>query len=206
MSELIYLTNVRLSFPHIIEPQRTVNAETGKERIAYSADFLLDKDDPQFGKFMNLVNRMAQIEWKEHAAAVMTMINSDRKVRCFGTEVDKINKKTFLPYDGYVGKVYITASRDRPPQMIDEAGQAVPLDNTMQYQQLARKMYGGCRVNVAVKPWAQKNKHGNGIRSDLVAIQFCKDDVAFGEGDVDASAGFGAVASAPVAMPSFLGG
>ena len=75
-----------------------------------------------------------------------------------------------------------------------------------------------------MKPWVQQNKHGNGIRCDLVALQFAKDGEAFGEGAADASGMFGAVAgSAPAFMqqpaaqmpaapfgaptlPSFLGG
>jgi hypothetical protein len=78
----------------------------------------------------------------------------------------------------------------------------------MAYQQLARKMYGGCRVNAAVKPWLQENKHGRGIRCDLVAVQFAGDDTPFGEGAVDASNLFGAVAGAapagfaPAGMPA----
>jgi hypothetical protein len=71
----------------------------------------------------------------------------------------------------------------------------------MAYQQLARKMYGGCRVNAAVKPWLQDNKHGRGIRCDLIAVQFYLDDAPFGEGNVDASGMFGAVAAG--AMPGF---
>jgi hypothetical protein len=70
----------------------------------------------------------------------------------------------------------------------------------MAYQQLARKMYGGCRVNAAIKPWPQDNKHGRGIRCDLIAIQFAGDDAPFGEGAVDASGMFGAVAGAPAGM------
>ena len=72
----------------------------------------------------------------------------------------------------------------------------------MAYQMLTRKMYGGCRVNAAVKPWVQANSYGNGIRCDLVAIQFCRDDEAFGEGNVDASGMFGAVSNPAQAMPS----
>jgi hypothetical protein len=61
-------------------------------------------------------------------------------------------------------------------------------------------MYGGCRVNAAVKPWLQDNKHGRAIRCDLVAVQFAGDDKPFGEGAVDASNLFGAVAAAPAGM------
>jgi hypothetical protein len=61
-------------------------------------------------------------------------------------------------------------------------------------------MYGGCRINAAVKPWLQDNKHGRGIRCDLIAVQFAGDDKAFGEGAVDASSMFGQVAGAPAGM------
>ena len=106
------------------------------------------------------------------------------------------------PYDGYAGNMFISAGRDQQPQMIQADGSPIDPANTMAYQQLARKLYGGCRVNVAVKPWIQENTHGRGVRCDLIAIQFAADDVAFGEGAVDASNMFGAVAGAPAA-PGF---
>jgi hypothetical protein len=146
---------------------------------------------------MTKVNEMALAKWKEHAAQVMQMINGDRKLRCFGDGNQKVNSKTFQPYDGYAGNLYVTAGRDSPPQIIQADGSPIDPTNTMQYQALTRAMYGGCRVNVAVKPWLQENKHGRGIRADLVAIQFAGDDKPFGEGAVDASAMFGAVQAAP---------
>jgi hypothetical protein len=84
--------------------------------------------------------------------------------------------------------------------VIQADGQPIDPANTMAYQQLARKMYGGCRVNAAIKPWPQDNKHGRGIRCDLIAVQFAGDDTPFGEGAVDASGMFGAVATAPAGM------
>jgi hypothetical protein len=155
----------------------------------------------------------------------MSMIQNDRKTRCFGRGEEKVNKKTFQPYDGYAGNVFITAGRDSAPQMIQADGTPVDPANTMAYQQLARKMYGGCRVNAAIKPWPQDNKHGRGIRCDLIAVQFAADDTPFGEGAVDASNLFGAVSNpaqaqaapgggfgmpaapfgAPAGLPSFFG-
>jgi hypothetical protein len=146
---------------------------------------------------------LALEKWKEHANTVMGMIQNDRKTRCFGQGSEKVNKKTFLPYDGYAGNVFITAGRDTAPQMIQADGSPVDPSNTMAYQALARKMYGGCRVNAAVKPWPQDNKHGRGIRCDLIAVQFAGDDTAFGEGAVDASGLFGSVAGA---SPAGFGG
>ena len=208
MSEIIYLSDVRLSFPHLTEPQRHVNETTGKERISYNCEFIMPQDHAGFTQFMQRYGAMALEKWKEHAQTIMGMIQNDRKLRCFGRGEEKINKKTFQPYDGYAGHVFITSGRDSPPQMIQADGQPVDPSNTMAYQQLARKMYGGCRVNAAIKPWLQENRHGRGIRCDLVAIQFAGDDTPFGEGAVDASNLFGAVAGAapagfaPAGMPA----
>ena len=200
MSDIIFLSNVRLSFPHLAEPQRNVNEVTGKERISYNCEFIMPQDHAGFQQFMQRYGAMALEKWKEHAQTVMGMIQNDRKTRCFGKGEEKINKKTFAPYDGYAGNVFITAGRDSQPQMIQADGTPVPTSNTMAYQQLARAMYGGCRVNAAVKPWLQDNKHGRGIRCDLIAVQFAGDDTPFGEGAVDASNLFGAVAQAPAGM------
>jgi hypothetical protein len=200
MSEIIFLSNVRLSFPHLAEPQRQINEQTGKERISFNCEFIMPQDHPGFGQFMARYGALALDKWKEHAQAVMNMIQQDRKTRCFGRGEEKVNKKTFQPYDGYAGHVFITAGRDTAPQMIQADGQPIDPANTMAYQQLARKMYGGCRVNAAIKPWPQDNKHGRGIRCDLIAVQFAGDDTPFGEGAVDASGMFGAVAGAPAGM------
>lgn len=197
MSDVIFLSNVRLSFPHITEPQRKINEQTGKERISYNAEFIMPKDHAGLAQFMQRYGAMALEKWKEHAQTVMGMIQQDRKSRCFGMGEEKINKKTFQPYDGYPGMFFISAGRDTPPQIIQADGTPVDPANTMAYQQLTRKMYGGCRVNAAVKPWLQENTHGRGIRCDLIALQFAGDDTAFGEGNVDASGLFGAVAGAP---------
>lgn len=215
MSEVIYLSNVRLSFPHIAEPQRTRNEQTGAERVSYNGDFVMPPDHPGFAQFMQRYGQMAMEKWKEHAQAVMNLIQNDRKTRCYGRGEEKVSKKTFQPYDGYVGMVFISAGRETPPQIIQGDGTPVDPANTMAVQALARKLYGGCRVNVAVKPWLQENKHGRGIRCDLLAIQFAGDDKPFGEAAPDVSNVFGAVATqaaAPVAaapampLPPFMVG
>ena len=210
--EVIYLSDVRLSFPHLAEPQKQRNEVTGKERISYNAEFIMPQTHPGWQKTMQVYGQMITATFAEHAPTVMQMIQNDRKLRGFGAGAEKVNKKTFKPYDGYEGQMFITAGSERQPQIIQGDGTPVDPMNTMAVQQLARKLYGGCRVNAAVKPWVQKNQHGNGFRFDLVAVQFFKDDAPFGEGVVDASGLFGAVqpAAGPTAsgaaMPGFMGG
>ena len=201
MAELLMLNNVRLSFPQLVEPRAsTANPEAVKK---YSADFIMTPDHPGFAAFMRAFQTDAVEKWKEHAQQVMTIINSDRKLRCYAQGAEKINFKTFEPYDGYEGMVAITANNVNAPQMIKADGK--PTENTMEYQQFARKLYGGCYVNAVVKPWLQENKHGRGVRCDLVAIQFCADGEAFGEGSTDASSLFGAVATPAAAAPAMPG-
>lgn len=203
MSDVIYLSDVRLSFPNLAEPQKQRNETTGAERISYNCELIMPRDHQGYAQFMQVYARAIQEVFKEHAGSVMQMIQNDRKSRCFGAGEEKVNKKTFQPYDGYPGMVFITAGSKNPPQMIQGDGSPVDPTNTMAYQALARKLYGGCRVNAAVKPWVQKNAHGNGIRCDLIAIQFFKDDKPFGEGSVDVSGMFGATQAAPAAVPGF---
>jgi hypothetical protein len=193
MSEVIFLSNARLSFPQLVEPRSSV--ENGVKK--YSADFILDQTDPAFQKFMAEYAKLAGEKWGTTAQNVMQMIQADRKLRCYGAGAEKIDKKTFQPYSGYDGKVYISANKDVMPQMIRTDGTPVDAGNTMEYQALARKLYGGCYVNAAVRPWLQDNKHGRGVRCDLVAIQFARDGEAFGEAVADVSSMFGAVAAAP---------
>lgn len=203
MSEIIYLSNVRLSFPHLAEARAATDNPGAPKK--FSADFIMPQTHPGFAQFFAEVGKLTAEKWGEHAANVVAIINGDRKLRCYGNGAEKIDKKTFKPYSGYDGMVFIAASRDatQPPQMIQSDGSGVDPANTMAYQALARKMYGGCYVNAAVRPWLQDNKHGRGIRCDLVAIQFHADGEPFGEGVADASNLFGAVAAPAATVPGF---
>lgn len=191
---LVRLSDVRLSFPHIAEPQKTQGPKG--ERISYNAEFILAPDHPAWGQFHQIVLAMATAKWKEQAQGVINLCNGDRKKRCYGGGSEKINQKTLKVYDGYEGMVFISAGKDKMPQIFDSTGKQIDPNDTMALQKEARRMYGGCRVNAAVKPWLQENEHGRAIRADFVAIQFLADDTPFGEGAVDASGLFGATPAA----------
>jgi hypothetical protein len=102
--------------------------------------------------------------------------------------------------------VFIGAASERMPQIFDAQGNLVPPENTMVCKELARKMYGGCRVNAVVKPWCWVNKQGgNGISNDFLAIQFLADDTPFGEGQTDSSDLMGATPQAAQTPPAGFG-
>src|SRR5574343_606218 len=197
--QMIYLSNARWSFPWIVDPQVKKN-DKGVDVAAYNCDLILPPNDPAFQKFMQMYAALAQEKWKEHAQAAMQSIQGDRKNRCFGAGEERTNKKTFQPYDGYVGHVYLSARSTRQPQIIRPDGTPVDPANTMEIRGVASKLYAGCYVNAVVKPWLQQNSNGIGCRCDLIAIQFAKDGDPFGSGAPDASAMFGASAT-PAAAP-----
>ncbi len=205
-ANLIFLSNVRLSFPWIVDPQVKKN-DAGVETRSYNCDFILSPQDPGYQKFMQTYAAMAAEKWKENAQNAMGMIHADRKNRCYGDGAERINKKTFQSYDGYAGNAYLSARSSRQPQIIRLDGTTVDPANTMELRAVASKLYGGCFVNAVIKPWLQQNDKGLAVRADLIAIQFAKDGDAFGAGAADVTGMFGAVAGAapqgfaPVAAP-----
>ena len=204
MSEILMLSNCRLSFPQLVEPKAFQEGSPKK----YSADLIIDPASDDWKKVMSNIMVVAQEKWKDQAQAVLGMIQNDRRLRCFGNGAEKISKTKMTVYDGYPGMVYLSVSNNNAPQAIEQSGKAVPPDNTMAYSQVARKCYGGCRINAAVRFYCQDNQFGRGIRGELIAFQFGTDDTPFGDGDTDASSLFSAVASAAapagIAFPSFL--
>lgn len=201
MAQIVQLTDVRISFPALTEPELPKGSQPGATP-RYGADFLMDPQGAQFQKVWAAIQAVAVEKWKEHAQTVLGMIQPDRKLRCYGMGTERIDSKTFKPYNGYEGQAYLSASNTDPMQIFDQNGQEVDLRNTMVWKSLAGKIYGGCYVNVAIEIWAQENAHGRGIRAKLLGIQFLRDGEAFGEAAPDISGLFGQVPGAQAASPA----
>jgi hypothetical protein len=202
MSDVIQLSNVRLSFPKLIE---AVAPPTPNAQKKFGADFIMAPNHPDYARFMESVGAAASAKWKEQAGAILQLIQPDRRLRCWGNGGEKIDKKTLKPYVGYDGMVYLTASmnEDRPPIMVRPDGTPCDNANTMERQALARKLYGGCYVNVALSPWVQDNQFGRAVRCNLIAVQFAGDGEAFGDAEPDVAGMFSAVTQ-PTAAPAPL--
>lgn len=194
-NNLIFLTG-RCSFPNLVDPQVKTN-DKGEQIASYNCDIILPPNDPGFQKFMQVYAALANEKWKENAQAAMQRIQMDRKTRCYGSGEEKVSSKTFQIHPGYAGMVFISARNGKQPQIINADGTQVDPTNTMQLRAVASKIYGGCWANIVVKPWLQQNAQGIGVRCDLVAVQFARDDAPFGSPPVDTTGMFGAVASAP---------
>lgn len=193
---VIYFSNVRCSFPNLATP--FVSAKFPGSPPMFTVDIIdIDPNDVKVREFLTTYASLAQATWKEHSQNVMQMIQNDKRARCFGMGPEKINETTFKPLEGYGQGVWINAKNKNRPQMIRPDGQAA--SNDMEALELCRKIYGGCRVNVAVKPWIRTTNKG--ISCDLIAIQFAGEDKPFGDGQVDASGMFQAAATAPLGTP-----
>lgn len=198
---LIYVT-ARASFPNIVDPQIKTN-DKGEQQVSYNCDLIFPPNDPGFTKFMQTYAAMAQEKWKENAQAAMQRIQSDRKTRCYGDGSEKVSSKTFQVHPGYAGNVFISARSPRQPQIIDAQGRPVDPTNTMQIRAEGSRIQGGVWVNAVIKPWLQQNNAGIGVRCDLIAIQFAREDELFGAGATDVTPFFGAVQGAAPAAPAF---
>lgn len=202
MSNVILIQG-RTAFPQLVTPKASAAGGQAK----YAVDIIIDPQSEDWKKVMTAVQAVAVAKWGQDAAQVLQMINSDKRLRCYGGGNEKVSQKTLKPYAGYEGMAYISANNAEKPNLIDGEGKPIDANNALAYQNEARKIYGGCYVNICLKLWPQQNQHGRGIRCELVAIQFARDGERFGEGEVDVSGMFGAVASAApagmAAMPAF---
>ena len=201
MSDAIYLSNVRLSFPKLIEAVAPPTPPGAEKK--FGADFILAPNHPDYARFMEAVGKVAVAKWKDQAGPILNFIQNDRRLRCWGNGNEKLKKETMKPYEGYEGMIYVTgtAGEDRAPAMIDGNGDSCDPANTMLRKELARKLYGGCYVNAALTLWAQDNQFGRAIRCNLLGVQFAADGVPFGDALPNVSGMFKPTQAAAPSIP-----
>jgi hypothetical protein len=185
---IIYFSNVRCSFPNLTAPYVSRKFPTAPAN--FTIDLVnIDPQDPKIADFFKDYAAQAQATWGATAPQIMQMIKADKRSRSFGMGSEKINEETFKPLDGYGEGVWINCKNKNQPQMIRPDGS--PAANQIEAMELARKIYGGCYVNVAISPWLRlANK---GVSCNLIAVQFAKDGEAFGSSTPDVAPMFGAV-------------
>lgn len=213
----VLVQNARASFVRIIEPE--VNKSFPNSPAKFSMNLILPKDHPALAEFMAEVQKLAQDKWKEHAGTILQMANANKKLRCYGAGEEVINSTTFQVYPGYAGMLYISAAsdKDHPPQIVKrDANGMAQVAHDLERQELAKRIYSGCYVNVAISPWLQDNAGGRAVRCNLHAVEFAKDGEPLGDGggSVNVANLFGAIpapapaaptAAVPGGMPNFGG-
>lgn len=174
------LTNVRLSFPKLIEPESFKSPDGSMSKPRYSAAFLIPKSDTAtIAAVKQKLLETAIAKWgAEDGPQELKRLIGANKV-CF---VDGDN----LTYDGYEGHYALRTSStpDYPPTLVDEYAKEMDRNDPA----TAAKFYPGCYVNAIVTFWAQGAESGFGkrVNANTAGIQFAKDGEAFGNGKVKA--------------------
>lgn len=160
---IIKLSITRLAFPALFEA-KTVN---GEGEPAFSAVFLIPKDDPQITSIKAAIVEVAKEKWGAKADDHLAKMVAGDKTALHNGDLKS-------EYDGFQGMFYISARNKTRPTVIDR--DKSPLN------QVDGKPYAGCYVNASLELWAQDNKYGKRINASLRGVQFFKDGDAFAGG------------------------
>ncbi|MCR9236186.1 MAG: DUF2815 family protein [Alphaproteobacteria bacterium] len=171
-NDMIMIGGVRISFPHLFQ-RPIINGEEGK----CGAALMLDPEKH--------AKAIAQIE--EGISALCKEKLKGRKLPsdklCLRDGADKGRTE----YEGYQ---ILSANSKGKPLVIGGDG------STVISSEEDSPIYAGCYVNAKVRLWAQDNKFGKRINSELVAVQFFKDGEPLDGSYVsaeDAMSGFGGI-------------
>lgn len=173
----IRIDNVRASHPHLDVPFAGKDDSGGQGKAKFGIIAMLPKTTHTAAK--NLVKEAITALLAENDAKVAL----DKWCMKNGDDSDR---------DEYAGHFTISARESRRPTCRDRRG------NVMDVEETAEAFYGGCWVNVLIRPWYQDGvKVGKGfgkrVNAGVVAVQFVRDGEAFGDGRIDDDGVFGTV-------------
>lgn len=191
----LWIKNARLGFPHLVAPQPS---DDGAPK--YNGNFILAPNAPEWAELMEMVGALALEKWTVNANGVITMINADKRLRCYGNGAEKLDMKTGLVYEGFQDMVWISGSSDTRPDL--RGADAQPLPPTAP---LNTMFVGGNYVDAVISIWPQDNKHGKGVRAQLDGVQYLREGEKFGAVGPDVGTIFEAVPGAPTPMAPMPG-
>ena len=150
----ILLKNVRASYPHIFKPSAFEGGEP-----SYSIMALMPKDTHDKAKKL-IDSQVAKL-----SAEAKIKVAADKVFCRDGDQSDRAEAEGMWTVSAREKKRPIV--RDKDKSTVDSAD--------------ADKFYGGCWVNLLIRPWVQNNQFGKRVNANFVAVQFVRDDEAFGE-------------------------
>lgn len=168
--DTILISDCRASYPHVF--------------VAYAGD---DGGEPAFG-IVGLMPKETHGQAKDLCLELMAKVMKAAKVERLPADKKFIRNGDEQDKDGYAGCFTISAREKRRPRVLGR--DRLPLDPDKQ----SDVIYGGCIVNILIRPWVQNNKYGKRCNAGLTGVQFVRDGEAFGEGrlsndDIDSSFG-----------------
>jgi hypothetical protein len=158
----IKLQNVRLSFPHLFQPQQQDSGAS-----TYNAAFLIPKGHKLVDEINAAIVEVAKQKWGAKADAVLKQLRAADKLALHDGD-------TKSQYGGYEDHMFVNASNATRPLVLDR-------DKTPLTEADGRP-YSGCYVNATIEIWAQDNKFGKRVNAGLGGVQFAKDGDRFAGG------------------------
>lgn len=168
----ITLKDVRMSFPNLFEAKAPPQPG-GKAK--FSAAFVFPRTHAQMGELQKLVLDVATAKWGAKTDEVLKALKASDKL-CVHDGDAKADT------DGYAGNLFINASNDLRPTVVD--GNRAPITAA------DGKVYAGCYVNAIIQVWAQDNQFGKRVNASLLGVQFLKDGERLAGGGVAAADDF----------------
>ena len=159
----LHLSNVRLAFPKLFEPE-TFN---GEGKPAYSAAFIIDPKHPDMAKVKAAIEQVAAEKWTAKAKPILAAILA-KDDSCLH------NGDLKAQYEGFEGNHYLSSRCYTRPLVINA-------DKTPLAAQDGRP-YAGCYVNASIEIWAQDNGFGKRVNATLKGVQFLRAGDAFAGG------------------------
>ena len=170
-NERVFIRNARLSYPALDKPRASSFDAAGADP-KYQATFLMEPSNPSVQAIWAAVQKVANAEFGDKAAAVLK--SPDRLPLRRGDDKESVP-------DGYAGMLYLTAKNKNAPELRD----ANPRILITGEQAIREKFVAGYYVNgfVDIYPYFVKNAAGailkSGIAASLVSVQFCRYADAF---------------------------
>ena len=182
---IVDLKNVRLSFANLFKRDKDRKNDEGETVPGkYGANFLMEKGDE--------TTKANQKRIKAASTAVKKKKYGENESDWPKYKPEKVCLRDgdLEDYDGYAGHLYLSASSDDQPIIVNQKRKAVESERDSQAP------YSGCYVNARVRIWPQDNKYGKRINAEVLAVQFLRDGERFGgKAPVDPNEAFEDVSS-----------
>lgn len=166
----IRLDELRASFPHVFHPYKGNDDDNSKGSFRIVG--LMPKTKIYFPAKNLLRDRINEIL-------------KDNKIPALKNELKFLRDGDLEGRSEYEGMYTINAGEVRRPQV--RSNRRDPATNKPAILKPGEDddiIYGGCWVNILIRPWWQNNKWGKRVNAGLVAVQFVRDDEAFGQGRI----------------------
>lgn len=163
----ILVKNVKASYPHVLKPFGGKDKDGNDIPPAFSVIGLAPKKTHNAAKEL-LVGRIDELLKENKVAELKAELKFLRNGDLEGTSPEE---------KGH----WVISTREqaaRPPSVRAADGK------TRMTEADDAKIYGGCYVNILLRPWWQNNKFGKRVNAGLTAVQFLRDGEPLGSGRV----------------------